>query len=224
MRSFEVFRQKFARFYEAVKAGHENSTRQHQGHGLDHDITVAQIAVMISPDARTGTKAWVASMLHSTDRIVPKGDKGAEEYHVRKRLAFLPEGYFTPQELEEIVQAVLRHAELNRDDQSLVQQVLMDADRLSNLMPSVIIRAGQFQSDIPAFEFEYLDGKRNPASTYHEPKSVLDDLRNNIIEYPPKLRLPKAKKLAIDYVNLLHGFIKAVENTNKNLGLAKEME
>ncbi|MDZ4240741.1 MAG: HD domain-containing protein, partial [Patescibacteria group bacterium] len=209
--SFEDLRKKFREFYVVVRDGHEQSKRAHRGHGLDHDVTVAQIAVMIAPDERTAEKAWCAAMLHSTDRLVEKGNKEKEEAHMRANLKSLPERYFTSEEKEEIFLSAYRHEELNQDDQSVTQHVLMDADRLANLMPAVIIRAGQLLSDIPALELEYLEGKRNPKTTYHEPKSVLDDLRNNVAEYTPKLRMPKAKELAMKYVKRLDYFIKSLE-------------
>jgi hypothetical protein len=86
-------------------------------------------------------------------------------------------------------------------------------------MPAVVIRAGQFQSEIPAFEFEYLKGNRNPSSDYYHPKSVLDDLRNNIVEYIPKLRVLQVKKLVTRYLAQLERYISWVEQSNKELGL-----
>lgn len=188
------------------------------GHGLDHDVTVAQIATRIAPDPRTAEKAWCAAMLHSVDRMFERGNTKLIEEQTRVLLKFLLDGHFTIEEIEEICQAALRHAELNRDDQSITQQVLMDADRLANLMLSVVIRAGQLMPGIPSLEFEYLN-ERNPATTYHDPKSVLDDLRNNLAEYPCKLRTPAAVALSAKYTKQLEAYIASIVESYGELGL-----
>ena len=215
--SFESQKNKFLDFYNKVKEGHHLSQRQHNGHGLDHDVTVGQLVLAISPDNRTADKAWCAAMLHSTDRIV---ENGAVKDHMKECLQYLPVDFFTKEEVVEILEAALRHGELSQNDQSLTQQVLMDADRLANLMPAVIIRSGQFRPSIPAFEFEYLDGKPNPASTYREPKSILDDLRISITEYLPQFRVSMAIELAHRYARQLEAHIQSVEESNKELSLS----
>lgn len=220
MKTFAEFRETFVGFYGAVKEFHKTAPRPHRGHGLDHDVTVAQLAVQIAPDERTGEKTWCAGMLHSVDRMVERGNIALVEQSIRDILTYLPNDYFNSDETEEICQAALRHDELNQDDQFVVQQVLMDADRLANLMPAVVVRAGQFLPEIPAFEFEYLDGKRNPAGDYYHPRSVIDSLRNNIEEYMPRLRILGAKELAEIYVMELTEFIVSLEASYKKLGLA----
>ena len=215
---FETYRNRFAALYQAVLEGHKNAERPHRGHGLDHDVTVAQLAATIAPDERTGEKAWVAALLHSTDRTVEKGNTTKVESFIGVYLKELPEGYFSNTEVEEIFVAVMRHTELNQGDQSLTQQVLMDADRLANLQAAVIIRAGQFQPTIPALELQYLDSI-NPQSTYHEPKSVIDDLRANIREYIPKLRLPQAISLGTKLGSRLQAYIDMVQDDYRSIGL-----
>jgi HD superfamily phosphodiesterase len=219
MEDFIAYRNRFMSLYTEVKMSHLSSPRAHHGHGLDHDVTVAMLAVNIAPDSRTADKAFVAALLHSTDRLMVESNKMAEETHMRVCLSCLPDGTFSMDEIKEIVQAALRHSELNRDDQSLTQQVLMDADRLANMMPSVIIRSGQFRPEIPPFEFRYLNWKINPDSTYRDPKSVLDDLRITLREYMPQFRIEKAKLIAARYAAFLVSFIMAVEDTNGDLGL-----
>jgi hypothetical protein len=184
---------------------------------LDHDVTVAMLAVRIAPDERTADKAWAAAMLHSIDRLIPKGDDprsltwscGAE----------LPSGFFSTSEVAEICEAACRHGEMNQPDQSVTQQVLQDADRLANLQLTVVIRSGQFQPEIPAFEFEFLSGKRNPASTYYEPRNILDDFRTMLIDYPPSLRTPAGKELGARYARDLQDFISKVEASYEELDL-----
>lgn len=216
MKNFNQYRQQFSTFYEGVKVIHLTSSRPHRGHGLDHDVTVAQLAAQFAPNQRTAAKAWCGAMLHSIDRIVEKDE--VEE--ITRLLASHLSSAFAAEEVEEIVQAALRHMEKNQDDQSLTQQCLMDGDRIANMMPTVIIRAAQCQPHLPPFEFEYLAGSPNPASSYFNILSVLDDLRIIISEYLPQFRLPKAKKLSQKYATQLRRYIAEVEKGNRDLGLA----
>lgn len=214
----------FADFYSAVLKMHTESKRPHRGHGPDHDITVAQIALKIAPDDRTAEKAWCAAMLHSMDRMIERNEnkevfmKNVSDA-ISRHVVLLPAGYFTTDEEIEIWQAALRHAELNQNDQSVTQQVLMDADRLANLLWSVIVRAGQCFPELPAFDFKYPGVDQNPASTYAKPETVFDDLRNNIACYVPQLRLPLAKELAVEYVAELQHGLATSERQNQYLGL-----
>lgn len=221
-RDFEQYRRKFHAFYDAVAIDHRESIRQHRGHGLDHDVTVAQLAAQIAPDERTAEKAWCAGMAHSIDRYAAtaKVSEGPHEVgeETMQHLKYLPPDYFTTEELSEMYAAACRHGELNQDDQNMVQMALMDADRLVNLMSTLVIRAGQFQPELPAFEFEHLKGAKNPESTYHSPKSVLDDLRASL-EYIPMLRLPKAKEMGAKLAARLQQFISNVEEDYRVIGL-----
>jgi hypothetical protein len=219
MTTFNRYREKFNDFYNAVKILHTTARNAHRGHGFDHDITVAQLADHIAPTEHIGEKAWCAGMIHSVDRILGNSDTQYIEKVTRKLLGHLPVGYFKEHDIEDICKAAVNHGELNTKDQSLVQRVLMDADRLANLMPAVVIRAGQFRPTVPPFEFNYLDGERNPASTYHQPKSVVDNLRALISEYTPQLRLPKAKLLARNYANVLETFLHSLEKSYQDLDL-----
>lgn len=242
-KTFEEHRALFGKFYEAVKRAHLESKRSHHGHGLDHDVTAAQIGDLIAPDGRTAEKAWCALMTHSVDRMTEKRLPHDEEEFAGRvaektwgLLDHLPPGHFTPRETKEIFQASFGHfleeekgdiflpsagrkKKICRETRSPLQQIVLEADWLANLMPAVVIRAGQFLPGIPAFEFEFLHGERNPASTYHGPRSVLDDLRANLRVYVPMLRTRRAKKLAKWYAASLQAFVRAVEKSNRQLGL-----
>ena len=213
--TFNEYRKLFSDLYEAVKSVHAGSARPHRGHGLDHDVTVAMLGVLISPDARTAEKSFCAGMLHSTDRIVERTELVSA---LRSLLDRLPEGHFTPEEAEEIFLSVLRHEE-PRDDDSLVQQVLMDADRLANVMLSGALRAAQWFYDRPVIEFGYLDGKRNPETTWNSPCSVLDGVRV-VYQMLHPLRTPKAIELRDKFVRDLSAFVGRVEEQYRLLGLA----
>lgn len=196
--------------------------RIHCGHGKDHDVTVAMIATRIAGSPLIGEMAFCASLLHSIDRNVKPQEGENKLVLIRATMetyAVHLQELFTREQIVTIIESAFRHAELNQDDQSEVQIALMDADRLANLQHAVIIRTGQFMSDLPAFEFEHLSGERNPETTYNRPRSVLDNLRNNIAEYIPKLRLPLAIELGRSYAEKLQAFIDSLEDDYHKLGL-----
>lgn len=212
MRKFNTYKDKFKELYRVIVDGHKDASGN-RGHGLDHDVTVAHLAVSIAPDQRTGEMAWVSGMIHSTDRFVQNaGFKDIpsmnKELEVRLRdiLKSLPKGYFSEDETEQIFSAAFRHEEKNKDDQGIVQQVLQDADRLANLDLLLVIRAAQFRPTIKAIDFEHIESI-DPASNYFNPQTVFDVLRMNLVEYIPQLRLPLAIGLAksrekdlVDYI------------------------
>ncbi len=212
MRSFEERRLEFEAVYAAARGYHASSKKEHHGHGLDHDATVAQFTQIIAPQA-LADQAWVAAMVHSFDRILPPG----EVESVTRRVVALA-GRFTKIEQEEIVQAALRHDEMNQDDQSLLQQVLMDADRLANLQALIIVRAAQHHPDVPAIDLRHM-GSRDPDSTHVAPRSVLDNLRD-CLEWEDWFRIPAAKELAKDPCRYLREYIDRAEKTYRDLGLA----
>jgi hypothetical protein len=215
MKSFDQMRHTFPDFYAQVREVHQNSSGKHRGHGLDHDVTVATLAVRISPDEKIADAAWIASMLHSIDHLFP--NMNYVDSKLGELMNRLPRGYFTHIELKTIMAAVLRHAEMNRDDQSLVQQVLMDADRLANLQLAVIIRAGQYRPTIPALEFDHLDASHS--QEYRKPANILDNIRVSMRDYLPQLRITKAKIIAVGYVKQLEEFLKNLELQYEEIGL-----
>ena len=200
-----------------VKEGHDTTlSKNHGGHGLDHDVTVAMLATIIAPSERIAEKAWCAAMLHSVDRVVVDlASLESTMVSYSKKLT----NHFKQEEIDEIVEAALRHGELNQSDQNETQVVLMDADRLANMQSAVIIRGGQFRSTLPVFEFTYLEGSKNPDSTYDHPQSILDNLRLIISQYMPQLRSVKAQELGGKYSARLASYIASVEQDYKELGL-----
>lgn len=217
MRSFEEYRTLFAGTYNYVKKSHLESKHPHRGHGLDHDVAVAQMAAIIAPDERTAEKAWVAGICHSADRVVGRDDKEFEIL-VRQYLSCLPDGYFESSEAEEILVAALKHSERNKDDDSLTLQVLKDADRLVNLQLLIVIRCGQFYPEIPSIELEHI-GRMNPQSTFKYPCNSLDDLRN-CFDWVDWLRIPEAKKRGGKLATSLCNYIREAEEPFYEMGLA----
>jgi hypothetical protein len=209
---FDDFRTRFQRLYDFVNCLHKASKRPHRGHGLDHDVTVGMLAARIAPGPQTAELGFCAGLLHSVDRIV-------EEDEVERMVlagAELVSQFFTEQERGLICAAVMRH-EAPRDDDSLVQQVLMDADRLANVMLSGALRAAQWLQDRPVVEFE-LSGERNPATTWGAPCSALDGVKV-VYQMLHPMRTPKGKEIAERYVAQLSAFVAGVEEQYRELGL-----
>lgn len=216
MRTFNAYREKFAALYDAVKNMHETSPHQHRGHGLDHDVAVAQMAALIAPTPRIADSGWVAALIHSTDRLVEKDVYPAQ---LNEYLGLIPPNLFSDEELEEILLAVLEHDAISPPHKSSTQEILQDADKLVNMQSMVLIRSGQFRSKIPAIEFSYVE-KTNPASIYHAPKSVLDGCRISIYEYPTLINTQKGKKLASVYVERFRQYEQWVLEDHRLLDLA----
>lgn len=214
---FLVMREKFREFYDHVKKGHQENSDKNRGHDLAHDVTVAQIGYELAANQRVADMAWVAALLHSMD-YWRRGDQQAFMLNIEEALVHIPEGCFTEAETREIAEAAFRHGEKNQPDETAVSTTLKDADRLAILMVTVLFRIGQGYPKLPAVQFEYLS-KKNPASTYAEPMSCLDDLRNCLSEFVPQFRLEKAKALAEGHVATLERVIGMIELEHEGLGL-----
>lgn len=223
--TFEHYRQLFPDLYAAVKGFHLGSSRSNRGHGFDHDVAVAQMAAQISPDEKTAEKAWVAGLLHTTDRLV---ENRAELEKVLQNHLLIVRDLFTAWEIDEIYQAVLRHDQPNRLGDTLTQQVLMDADRLVNLQPLIVARAGQHYPDMPAIELQYIgkqpvEQRTNPASSYGRPMNVMDDVRGVLEwEHDPQfcLRIPAAIERGKEQFAYIREFLTRAEQAYAELGLA----
>jgi hypothetical protein len=199
MNTFQQFREMFPDFWAYTLSLHRNPPHAsvcHPGHTEIHDASVIALCGKIAPDNRTALKAQVAAALHTFDHLEKKELVKAL---MEKALLLVPKGFFTQKELDEILTAALRHKELNKDDgsQSLTQQVLMDADRLANLMLVTYLNLARCPTNRPTLELEHLR-KNNPATTYRDPKSVLDEARTHYA-YLPMFRMEKAKLLASEY-------------------------
>ena len=157
---------------------------------------------------------WIASDLHSLDRMFPKEDFVKNLW---KYLNYVM-GDFTITEINEIFVAARDHGGKNSDEDSELTVLLKDADRLANIMLGIVIRSGQFTPNIPAMELEYLKTP-NPASTYREPTSVIEDLRG-CFELEDWIRTPKAKEIAAPLFAELRHYTNTLASQYEALGLA----
>lgn len=212
---FERNGKKFFRVFEAVKQLHEKEVSP--GHGIDHDLMVAQYAAIISGDERVGEMLWVAGLLHSLDRF-----QCNLEEELGSLLGLLPEGEFSYDEIGQIRVAVLEHGKKNSDDDGPVAVALKDADRLANLGAITLIRSGQFFHNKPACKMDSLHGP-HPGGNYKNPTCSLDDVYY-MMEWESKegvcLRLPRAKEMARRRCDFMRVFLAFVQSEFEEAGLA----
>jgi hypothetical protein len=132
----ELFAQMTAKFnalYLWVSKTHADilaAGKNNHGHGLDHDLMVAQYAALIAENPRVGEMAWCTGLMHSTDRHF-SGDQ--ERELIDEYCSLLPEKYFSEEETVWIREAVYQHSRLNSSDDNPVTVTLKDADRLANI-------------------------------------------------------------------------------------------
>jgi len=228
--SFQRFFDAFTSFHkEAVAAGTAN-----RGHGIDHDLRVAQYAVMVAETPAEADLSWLAALLHSTDRF---HERGADiEPFLRGRLALLPAHIFSWAQIDAIVTAVLTHDKPNDVADSRTTMILKDADRLAGLSPETIIRTGQFFPEKPVFVPGYI-GVVSPG-TYKDPGCVFDDIMymlewalgskwwmqpsERLKAYAEEhmwFRLPRARTMAWERAQFLRHYIAAVRDDLAACGL-----
>ncbi len=210
---------KFAAIYGAVFRMHEDLRLKGNvppGHGWDHDIMVAQFGVIIAKDERVGELAWIAGLLHSTDRIKSKAcDVGKSV----AELLLLGADQLNTDEISIITEAVLEHGGKNKESDSPVTRALKDADRLANLSATTIIRKGQFFVGKPTCLLDSLD-KQHPEGNYKKPKSGLDDIYYMMEWWEESwFRHPKAIELARPRYAFLRNYTLIIQTQAAELGL-----
>lgn len=183
--------ERYPKFVATVAEDHQKGQNE-QGHGYLHAQTVAGYAYQIAEDQRVAELAWMAGLMHNTDRLF----KDAGDIVIAATLL----DYCTNTDLmissdEEqlVIEAVIEHSKKNNTVDNPVTIALKDADRLANAGTAMLIRIGQFRPDIPVINLKYVF-KRDPASTYREPRSQLECMRD-ILEWESWLRLAKAQEL-----------------------------
>ena len=187
-------------------------------HNFLHALMVAQYAKIIANDENTGIAAWVAGIIHNTDRLF-------SEQKVLERLKYYLETpdssclYFRlhDSDQEDIIEAVLNHSNLNDPNDSPVTITLKDADRLANIGANMPVRSGQHYHNLPDYDPRYVKNS-DPEATYRNPKTCLHDIKC-ALEWKSMLRLPKAKKLAKPWFKQLQIFIKGFAKQLKDVDL-----
>ncbi len=226
--TFLKFRERYWDMYSMREKMHRmflEAGVSQRGHGFfDHDHPVMQICLLIHESESEVRKAWLAAMLHSLDRLV---DEEEEKRLIELLLAQAPENDLSPDDMEDIREAVRGHAGPNKEDDSLTKMILQDADRIANSMAIILPRSGQFLPTIPTIELGYLDFSMHPESTFRSPRSVHDNLVG-ILEWDPEgpeadpkfaLRLPLAVEFGRPHFAYLRDWIKRNKAELAMLGL-----
>lgn len=192
-------RKKYSVIYDLVKSEVEK-VKDNQGHGFDHFLMVAQYGYLLCEDDRYREMAWVAGLTHDMHRIETMSKVAIEA-------ALL--GIFVDEDRMIIREAVLNHSKFNDPDDHPVTVALKDADRLANLGPANLLRAGQHMADIPAFIVGYYDAP-HPDATFKNRVSVMDALYSNLeweADERVRLRTPKAEEIAKKYFYFYRYFL-----------------
>ena len=184
-------------------------------HDWVHVFRVGQLAMEIYnhewKNAGLASYAGVAGLCHSADRVLQAKKESSEEADIRRLL----EQWITltnPQG-EDIINAILRHSNVNDDADSRFQIALMDADRCVNMSLDLVIRSGQHFPNLPPVD--YVHWTKNPNATYRDPKSVLYDINCALDWIDPQsavcCRTELGKKIASEralnlrsYIDLMH--------------------
>ena len=180
--TFVFLKSRLSEFYEDFWSTHLSAVNHKTltlGHGPEHDLTVAKFCLMLSDNQDIRELGWAAALMHSMDRMMnPRPTKDVLSMllgsTVDFKLRIFTSDYFTSQEKYLIKDAVLHHSERNKSEDSEVLLVLKDADRLANLAPEIIMRAGQFAPAIPSFN--PLNPGLGPSGSFANLEYAMDDL------------------------------------------------
>jgi len=216
-RIFVTMREKYRALYDVVKKNHADilaAGKTTMGHGWDHDLRVAQTGALIADGPQVSEMAWVAGLMHSTDRHF--GDRTEEV--LRGYFALLSKAEFTVSGFVMMWNAIIEHSKLNSDGDNPVTVTLKDADRLANLGALNLIRCGQHHPNIPACIPEYL-GRRHPESTFRNLMCCYDAISVVNLEWEEMLRLPKAKKMGKPYFDYYRDFMERCVREMEEIGL-----
>lgn len=205
----------FSKLLKMVRQDHIEKGAIGGSHDIVHALFVAQYAGIIAESKKVGILAWVAGIIHNTDRLFSE-EKVKEQLHY-----YLIHGTnFSKKEKKLIFEAVINHSKLNNPKDNSVTVTLKDADKLANIGPNIFIRSAQFYHNLLAFDPRYLE-QVDPTSNIKNPKTVLRDIMFSL-EWGGKdpnnkdwIRLPKAKKLSNPWFKQLRAFVE---------GFAKQLE
>lgn len=197
----------FPRLTERVWQDHAEAGMLGGHHDPDHALRVGQMAMDIAEDSITGFRAGAAGLLHNADRILQKQlGVGRRDVSTGKILELvrsqmeIESDAFSSFDRCLIEDAVINHngRNSNLDTEALV--TLMDADRLVNAEPDLVIRSAQLYHDLPPIDPVRFE--KDPTANYRDPKSVLRDIMETLEWLTPGtpfyVRLPKARVLAAE--------------------------
>ncbi len=218
----------------SVKKSHGEAGTINGPHGWDHDIRVAQTAVVVAwdEDKWQAVLAGAAGLLHSSDRILERlfqiksgniSDVPSEKVlEAVQQMIDEHMPLLCDHDRRLVIDAVVHHgSKPNHPDDSLVTIALADADRLVNMEPDVAARGGQHHPDIPVVDPIYIGN--TPGATYRNPPSVLWDVWNTTTwasdEGPYIIRLPKAREMAKTRARFIHLYLDTIKEFRAEIGI-----
>lgn len=183
-------------------------------HDFYHALMVAQYAVIIAEEPRTGELAWIAGLCHNTDRLFGcDGCVVAEQ--VERYLDSCPGVGSDERAL--VVDAVVKHSRKNEPDDSPVLVSLKDADRLANLGAQAVIRSAQHYATLSPFDPRFVEAD-DPQASYRDPRTVLRDVRECFV-WQEWLRTERARQLAAPHFAWLQSFVDNLAQQLRETGL-----
>lgn len=212
---------------EAVRKSHVGLGNLY-GHTFDHALRVAHVATLITPDHMYAHLAGAAALCHNADRILqkkydlgPYGKINEEEVIILLEDWLNSEPNISRSKYAIIVDAVLKHSEKNRNDDSPALIALKDADRIVNIEADLIMREGQMMPELQVVNPYTL--LHDPDATYIEPGSVLRHIKE-LLDWdhengPVGIRLPKARELAKSRFDFLKVYLEKVIEQRLEYGL-----
>lgn len=218
----------FPQLTETVWATHAAAGMLGGGHDPDHAIRVAEMALTISDsEDRTARLAAAAGLCHNADRILQRtlgvDRRDVPEHQVRtmvREWLWYERNLFSPSDLIKIAAAVLGHDGKNQDSDHPILVALMDADRLVNAEPDLVMRSGAHYSDLPAVDLVHLEA--DPKANYRDPRSVLRDIMETIEWLTPGtdfyVRLPKAREIAVRRKAFFDAYLASIKECLEETG------
>ena len=214
--------QRYPHLVAAVKQTHMENGNDFHAHDFLHAMRVGWMAERIAEDPEVGRLAAVAGLCHNADRILQKmngfgpSEKIGHPAIIEMCRDWLntESGAFSEVEIAIILNAVLNHGDINRNEDSPVMVTLKDSDRLVNMSGDWILRATQYATaakpGLPVVDpFYLLD---TPGQTLRNPGSILSSLPLTVEDWVAEsgrvcIRLPKARVIAMKRVAFVRTFV-----------------
>ncbi len=220
--------EQFPGVFLAVKQDH-NEVGLVSHHDFVHAARVGEIAYQIAlnewGNERMAQLAGISGLCHNSDRIIQaklnleRKDPSPAEV---SSLIFSQLGTdFTLAERDLIIEAVLKHEDLNSINDSPILISLMDADRVVNLDIDLFPRSGQYYSDLPVVD--YLHFLNDPKATYRDPKTVLRDIAYSLDWVNPNsavcIRTVLGQRMALRRTEIFRVFFEALKSQLEEEGV-----
>ncbi|MDP3724889.1 MAG: HD domain-containing protein [Nanoarchaeota archaeon] len=183
-------------------------------HDLFHTVRVARTALCIALNEDVARLAWIAGMLHNTDRLFGKKETP------KKLRARLKRVRLNNKEKTAIIKAVLTHDQPNDPKDDEVATTLKDADRIADAGAMHLIRGSQWFSGLQVC---LLEGPgRYSGATFPKARAVTDIIHWFFEwESDPRfcLRLPKARQIGKRGFDFLRSALKNIEEQQRAIGM-----